>query len=173
MTNTYFDLIDQTFDFPQEGFDLEDGHLVFNGIHLDYLIKKYGTPLRLTYLPRIGAQIKKARNMFTRAMKTVGYRGRYFYCYCTKSCHLSYVLNEVMRHKVHLEVSSAFDIDLVRHLNQMGRLDDKTIIICNGYKPTSYLEKITEMINSEKFRFLPVLDNEEELDFYESNVEGT
>jgi arginine decarboxylase len=64
ISNRYFDLIDQTFYFPQEGFDIEDGNLVFNGVPLMYLIKKYGTPLKLTYLPKIGAQIKKAEQPF-------------------------------------------------------------------------------------------------------------
>ncbi|MEM8528647.1 MAG: arginine decarboxylase, partial [Bacteroidota bacterium] len=58
MTNKYFDLIDQTFYFPQEGFDIEEGNLLFQGIPLRYLIKKYGTPLKLTYMPKIGMQIK-------------------------------------------------------------------------------------------------------------------
>jgi len=97
VTNKYFDLIDQTFYFPQEGFDLEDGYLTFNGVPLIYLIRKYGTPLKITYLPKIGLQIKKARNLFTRAMRSMGYSGDYYYCYCTKSSHFQYVLNEVLR----------------------------------------------------------------------------
>jgi len=34
MKNRYFDLIEQTFYFPQEGFDIENGYLDFNGIPL-------------------------------------------------------------------------------------------------------------------------------------------
>ena len=36
--NRYSDLIDQTFDFPQEGFDMEDDNLIFHGVPLKYLI---------------------------------------------------------------------------------------------------------------------------------------
>ncbi|MFW5830792.1 MAG: arginine decarboxylase, partial [Prolixibacteraceae bacterium] len=64
MKNTYQDLIEQSYYFPQEGFDLEDGYLNFYGVSLKYLINKYRTPFRLMYLPRIGDQIKKARNLF-------------------------------------------------------------------------------------------------------------
>ena len=64
MNNTYLDLVKQTFNFPQEGFEVEDGYLQFNGLDLKALIDKYGTPLKLTYLPKIGMQIKKAKNMF-------------------------------------------------------------------------------------------------------------
>ena len=171
-SNRYFDLIDQTFYFPQEGFDLEDGNLVFNGVPLRYLIQKYGTPLKLTYIPKIGSQIKKARNMFTRAMKSMAYQGKYHYCYCTKSSHFSHVLDEVLRHGVQLETSSAFDIDLVRRLHKRGRLEKNTIIICNGFKTRGYLERITDLINDGFENVIPVCDNMAELDYYESHVTG-
>ncbi len=79
MKNTYFDLIEQSYYFPQEGFDLEEGYLTFHGISLKYLIKKYGTPFRLIYLPRISSQIKKAKNLFNKAIKTNNYKGGYYF----------------------------------------------------------------------------------------------
>ena len=63
MKNTYFDLIDQSFYFPQEGFDRRDGYLTFHGISLKYLIEKYGTPFKLLYLPQIGEHICRAKNL--------------------------------------------------------------------------------------------------------------
>lgn len=172
MKNRYFDLIDQTFYFPQEGFDIEDGYLVFNGIPLIHLIRKYGTPLKVTYLPKIGAQIKKARNLFTRAMKSLGYSGDYQYCYCTKSNHFSYVLNEVLDHDANIETSSAFDIDLVRKMFEKGKLDKETVIICNGFKPDNYLERIVALAN-DGFNVIPIIDNYHELDYYDEHINGT
>ena len=172
MTNRYFDLIDQTFYFPQEGFDIEDDKLLFNGIPLMYLIKKYGTPLRITYLPKIGSQIKKARNLFTRAMKSCGYSGKYYYCYCTKTNHFSYVLNEVLRHPVQLETSSSYDIDLIQHLYHEGRIDKEIIILNNGYKPADYAQKISDLINDGFENVIPILDNQDELSFYKKAVKG-
>src|SRR5256885_1209643 len=32
MNNTYIDLVQQTFNFPQEGLDVKDGYLQFNGL---------------------------------------------------------------------------------------------------------------------------------------------
>lgn len=168
--NTYFDLIDQTFYFPQEGFDIEDGNLVFNGVPLRYLIDKYGTPLKLTYLPKIGTQIKKARNLFNKARKALGYRGKYVYCYCTKSNHFSYVMKEVLRHGAQLETSSSFDIDLVRRLYERGWIDKSLIIINNGFKPREYAEKIAGLVNDGFTGVIPVLDNKNELDHYEELV---
>ncbi len=171
MKNKYFDLIDQTFYFPQEGFDIEDGYLVFNGIPLIHLIRKYGTPLKLTYLPQIGAQIKKARNLFTRAMKSLGYSGDYQYCYCTKSSHFSYVLNEILDHGANIETSSAFDIDLLRKLYATGKVNKETVIICNGFKPENYMERIIGLVN-EGFNVIPVIDNKHEVDYYDQHIEG-
>ena len=67
MTNSYLDLVQQTFNFPQEGFEVKDGYLQFNGVDVKALIDKYGTPLKLSYLPKIGMQIKKAKQMFAAA----------------------------------------------------------------------------------------------------------
>ena len=64
MKDRYIDLIEQSFYFPQEGFAIEDDNLVFNGVPLKYLIEKYGAPLKLTYLPKIGEQIERARAFF-------------------------------------------------------------------------------------------------------------
>ena len=173
MTNRYFDLIDQTFYFPQEGFDLdEDGNLLFNTIPIKYLIEKYGSPLRLTYLPKVGTQIKRARNLFSRAIKARGYRGKYHYCYCTKSSHFSYILREVLKHGAHLETSSSFDIDLIRGIQHAGKLPKDTIIVHNGFKTERYVEKIGALRRDGFTNSIPVLDNAAELDQYERYLDG-
>lgn len=172
MTNKYFDLIDQTFYFPQEGFDIEDGYLLFNGIPIIHLIKKYGTPFKLTYVPKIGMQIKKARNMFAKAITSLGYGGKYKFCYCTKCNHFSYVLNEVLRHQTELETSSAFDIELVRRLFNQGKLSKDTYIICNGFKPRPYLKNIVDLVNEGFTNVIPVCDNKNEIDYYANNIDG-
>ncbi|HWC54120.1 MAG TPA: hypothetical protein VG676_11095, partial [Chitinophagaceae bacterium] len=100
VTNTYLDLVKQTFNFPQEGLEVHDNCLWFNDINIKALIEKYGTPLKLSYLPKIGMQIKKARHMFASAFKKYRYEGKYFYCYCTKSSHFSFVVEEALKHDV-------------------------------------------------------------------------
>ncbi|MEL6636513.1 MAG: arginine decarboxylase [Bacteroidota bacterium] len=172
MKNTYFDLIDQTYVFPQDGFDLEEGYLTFHGISLKYLIDTYGTPLRLTYLPRISSQIKKAKNMFNRAIKATGYRGKYHYCYCTKSSHFSYILEEVLENRVQLETSSAFDIDIIQRLYEGGKITKDIIILNNGFKTEQYVDKIAELIESGFSQVLPILDNAGELDQFEARLRG-
>ena len=83
MNNSYADLVKQTFNYPQEDFETQDSYLHFNGLDLKALIDKYGTPMKLTYLPKIGMQINKAKRMFANAIKKHHYEGSYNYCYCT------------------------------------------------------------------------------------------
>jgi len=164
MKNTYFDLVEQSFYFPQDGFDLRDGYLTFHGVSINYLIKKYGTPFRLMYLPRIGDQIKKSRNLFNRAIKASNYNGKYHFCYCTKCCHFHHVISAAMKHNVNLETSSSFDIDLILKLYQNGQIDKSRIIVHNGYKTNEYLQKIVNLQRKGFSNCIVVLDSEQELD---------
>ena len=170
MKNTYFQLINQTYYFPQEGFDLNQGNLTFHGISLKYLIEKYGSPFRLTYLPRIGDQIKKAKNFFNKAMKANSYKGEYHYCYCTKCCHFSHVIEEALEHNVHLETSSSFDIDIIRILHDKGKINKKTILIQNGHKTEDYLNKIIELMEDGYENVIPVMDSKYELERFYSKT---
>ena len=116
----YRDLIHQTFDFPQPDFREEKANLFWNDLPLTEIIEKYGTPLRLTYLPKIGQQIQKARRLFNASIANNNYRGDYHYCYCTKSSHFSFVVEEALKHKTYIETSSAFDFELIKKMAAKG-----------------------------------------------------
>jgi len=162
MKNTYFDLIDQSYYFPQEGFDIRDGYLTFYGVSLKYLIEKHGTPFRLIYLPRINDQIKKAKNLFNRAIKKHGYKGQYHYCYCTKCNHFAPVLKTALKEDIHIETSSSYDIDLIRQLYGEGKIKKSIILVHNGYKTEGYLDKIIAL-NKDGFKnSVLVLDSTQE-----------
>ena len=62
MKNKYLDLIEQTFEFPQDEFTVEEGELKFHDIPMMDLIEQYGTPLKITYLPKISSQIQRAKS---------------------------------------------------------------------------------------------------------------
>ncbi len=159
MKNTYFDLIEQSYYFPQEGFDLQNGYLSFHGVSLKHLIKKHGTPFRFIYLPKIGAQIKKTRNLFNRTIKNSGYKGKYHFCYCTKCNHFYHVIQEALKHKVNLETSSSFDIDLIMQLHEKGKIDKQRTIVHNGYKTNEYLNKIIQLQESGFVNSIIILDS--------------
>jgi arginine decarboxylase len=162
MKNTYFDLIDQSYYFPQEGFDLKDRYLTFQGISMKYLIEKYGTPLRIMYLPKISDQIRKARNLFNRSIKKNKYKGAYYYCYCTKCNHFAAVVKKALSEDVHIETSSSYDIDLIKQMFNDKMLDKSKILVHNGYKTDNYLHKIIELNESGFKNSIIVLDSKNE-----------
>ncbi|SMD33752.1 arginine decarboxylase [Reichenbachiella faecimaris] len=166
----YRDLIDQTFYFPTQEFDVKNNQLFFNGVNLMNIIKEHGTPLKLTYLPKISENIQNAKAIFAEAIKKKKYNGSYTYCYCTKSNHFSFVLEEALKNNIHIETSSAYDISIVEALFERGLITKDTYIICNGYKRPHYLEKITQLLNAGFKNCLPILDNLMELDYYEEHV---
>ncbi len=170
MKTKYIDLIEQTFDFPQDEFKVVDGELHFHEISLMDIIKQYGTPLKISYLPKISAQIQRAKRMFNVAMAKVDYKGSYYYSYCTKSSHFSFVLDEVLKNDVHLETSSAFDLNIVSTLFEQKTITKDTFIICNGFKRPQYLENILKLSADGFQNILPVLDNMSELDFYKKSL---
>jgi arginine decarboxylase len=174
MKNTYFDLVDQTFYFPQDGFTLQDNSLHFHGIDLHELILKYGTPLKITYLPKISQQIQKAKKHFNDAIDDLNYNGEYFYCYCTKSSHFRFVLDEVLKNNVQIETSSSFDIDLIHKLWQAGKANKDITVVCNGFKDASYIRKIAFLVNSVGFtNVIPVCDNRDEFDLLNAHIAKT
>lgn len=170
MKNKYIDLITQTFDFPTDEFEVIDNELYFQKIPLMEVIKQYGTPLRITYLPKIGKQIQKAKRLFNVAIAKADYNGEYHYCYCTKSSHFSFVMEEVLKNDVHIETSSAFDLPLIENLYEAGKFKKDNYIICNGFKRPQYIENICNLIEEGFENVIPILDNKFELDEYDRNI---
>jgi arginine decarboxylase len=170
MRTKYQDLIEQTFEWPQQEFSTEDSELLWHDIPVMEIIKKYGTPLKVTYLPKISEHIQKSKRMFNVAMAKVDYQGDYHFCYCTKSSHFQFVLEEALKNDIHLETSSAFDINLIETLEEEGRITKDQFIVCNGYKRAQYAENIARLINNGWTSVIPVLDNREELDLLMEQV---
>lgn len=172
MQSKYIDLINQSFDFPQEEFRVSNNELYFNDIPLMDIIKQYGTPVKITYLPKISQQIQKAKRLFNVAIAKADYKGNYTYCYCTKSSHFRFVLEEALKNDIHLETSSAFDIPIIKSLHQEGLVSKDTYIICNGYKRPLYTQYIAELINEGFKNCIPILDNKNELQTYQRVIRG-
>ncbi len=172
MRTKYIDLIDQTFDFPQDEFNLKNDNLIFHGIDLMELIEKYGTPMKFNYLPQISHNIQRAKGWFREAMNNIGYNGNYFYSYCTKSSHFSFVLDEALKNDIHIETSSAFDIDIVLNLYKAGKLSNTRFITCNGYKPKQYIDNIARMMRETDLKVITIIDNIQEVQDLLDATEG-
>tara|TARA_R100001369_G_scaffold29172_4_gene52716 strand:- start:206703 stop:208106 length:1404 start_codon:yes stop_codon:yes gene_type:complete len=170
LNTKYRDLIEQTFYFPQEEFKLEDNELQFHGIDLMKLVEQYGAPLKFTYLPKITENINRAKKWFNDAIKEHDYKGNYNYCYCTKSSHFEHVLNEALKNDIHIETSSAFDINIVQKLKKSGKLEDNAYVICNGFKRDQYITNIADLLNGGHKNCIPVIDNLEEIDLLSEEI---
>ena len=172
MNTKYIDLINQSFYFPQDEFKLEDKNLQFHDIDLMKLVEDYGTPLKFTYLPQISNNINRAKGWFAKAIKKHKYKGKYSYCYCTKSSHFKHVLNEALKNDIHIETSSAFDIDIVEKMKAEGKITDKTYVISNGFKREQYVTNIARLINNGHKNCIPIIDNYEEIDLLSQEIKG-
>jgi len=169
---SYIDLIEQTFEFPSEEFRVENNELIFNGVPLMDIIREYGTPMKITYLPKIGEHIQNAKRIFNNAIKKYKYKGQYTYCYCTKSSHFQFVVEEALKNGIHLETSSAFDIEIIKDLYKREKIDKDIFIICNGYKRELYTNNVSDLLNNGFRNCIPILDNLKELDAYDETVKG-
>lgn len=170
MKNKYVDLIEQTFDFPTEEFKVIEDELYFNDIPMMDIIKQYGTPVKLTYLPKISKQIQKAKRLFNVAIAKADYDGEYHFCYCTKSSHFSFVIEEALKNDAHIETSSAFDINIIEQLQEEGKFAKDNYIICNGFKRPQYIENIINLVENDFVNTIPIIDNMAEIDLYDEGM---
>lgn len=168
--SAYIDFVNQTYEFTDKEFKVKDNRLFFNGIDLIPIIQKHGTPLKITYLPKVREKIADARKYFNDAISKKAYKGKYIYSYCTKSSHFKFILETCLQEGTEIETSSAYDVAILRKLHQQGVLSKDRMIIANGYKRPLYTQYLSEMINEGFHNCMPILDNMEELKAYEQQV---
>ncbi|MFC2109382.1 arginine decarboxylase [Bacteroidota bacterium] len=170
MKTKYKDLIDQTYFFPQEEFSMEKNCLKFHGIDLNELVQEYGTPLKFNFLPKISENINKVHQWFEKAFDKYNYPGKYKYCYCTKSSHFKFVLDEALKNDIHIETSSAFDIEIIKNLKATGQIKNDAFILCNGFKRNQYIVNIANLINEGHQNCIPIIDNYEEISLLSEKI---
>ena len=167
----YIDLIKQTFEFPTREFKVIDNQLFFHNVDILKVIQKYKTPLKITYLPKIKENIEYVNEIFQKAIQKKHYKGNYLYAYCTKSSHFRFVIEKVLENHSHVETSSAYDIPIIHYMYKKGKMTKEHYIICNGFKRPLYLKNVTELIQLGFNNCIPILDNQNELDYYLSKIE--
>jgi arginine decarboxylase len=65
----YSELIDQTLYFPTEEFNVSENNLLFHDVPLMDVVEQFGTPLKISYLPRISQNIQKAKAGLKKLLK--------------------------------------------------------------------------------------------------------
>jgi len=81
-------------------------------------------------------------------------------------------MNEAFKNNIHIETSSAFDINIVENLLEKGKINKSTYIICNGFKRDQYIENIARLVNNGHKNTIPIIDNYEELDLLQGQIDG-
>ncbi len=128
------------------------------------LVKKHGTPVQFSFLPKISENIQQAKQWFEKAFLDQDYRGKYHYCYCTKSSHFKYVIQESLKNDVHIETSSAYDLAIIKRLAENQEIKRDRFIICNGFKTEQYIDNIIELIELGFENLYVVIDNTKEFE---------
>lgn len=169
---TYRDLIDHAYDIDKKWFEVKGDHLHFNGIDLMSLIEEHGSPIKISYLPKIASQIIQAKDIFQKAMINHEYTSDYTYAYCTKSSHFHFVIEEVLRQWSQLEISSAYDLEIIRSLWITKKITPDIMIICNGYKSEQYVSDIISLRKEGFHNIVVVIDNANELKIIDKLVES-
>lgn len=138
---------------------------LFVGPHLDQgLDKALQSPLEIVYLPRIRQKIDLMRDIFNRAVQEVGYNGRFHYVYASKANAAEEVVRTTLGAGAHHEISAAMDIEILRFMEQTGRLPPERMVVCNGFKPagSSYAESIVKF-KRDHDAVIPVVEDLTEL----------
>jgi arginine decarboxylase len=103
-------------------------------------------------------------------MAKADYNAEYHYCYCTKSNHFNFVLEEALKNDIHIETSSAYDINIIEKLTERGLFKKEQYIVCNGYKLPAYINNIARLVENGYTNVIPVLDNTEEVKLIENAI---
>lgn len=167
---TYQDFITNSCSFPSQEFSLKDGWLQFNDLNMKDVIEQYETPTRLSYLPKINSQIENARTYFEKAIKKHGLGTKYIYTYCTKSSHFDFILKKCLDNGAQIETSSAFDVQIIRHLYNRNWLSKDILLLANGFKRPLYLQNLCEVIEEGFENCIPILDNINEFKTYKERL---
>ncbi|MBL7866235.1 MAG: arginine decarboxylase, partial [Cyclobacteriaceae bacterium] len=78
---------------------------------------------------------------------------------------------EVLKNNVHIETSSAFDINSLETLHEQGLIGKDKFVVCNGFKREPYIDNIAGLINNGWNNVISVLDNDTELDQLQAKIE--
>ena len=135
------------------------------GVNFLDLAKKYGTPLKIRYIPAIKENILSLKDCFQRAIKKYGYPKEYIYANANKANYYAEVIKESITYADVIEASSYVDLLMTEATLKKLNLCDK-YILCNGIKSKEYLQEIVSAHNR-GVKVIPIFDSLDEYHFFE------
>ena len=142
----------------------EGGELWYKNINLYNLVRDYGAPLEVAYTPLITERVRFLKKLFDEKISKYGYKGKYNYAYATKANYYSEVVLTALKDVDLLEFSSAYDVNIVLSLVELGIIKPGFRIICNGFKNRDYIEVLRKLLDK-KIDVIPVIENEKEFEY--------
>lgn len=147
---------------------IENGKLIYNSVVLENIAKKYGTPLRITFLDVIKEHVETLKKSCDKVIKELNYQGKFIYANANKANYEVMEIETSVNASDAIETSSYYDLllskDVLLKINQK-----KKYIISNGFKDDNYRKEIVET-NNEGFNIIAIIDSVDEYEFYKNSV---
>ena len=144
--------------------EIKNNELYYNGYNLKDLAKKYGTPLKVTFLDVIKEHITSLKRDFNQAIKNTGYKGKFIYLNANKANYGKEEIEEAFKSADGLETSSYYDLLLTFKFFQKYPEFKNKYLVPNGYKPTEYIDEILK-INDLGYHIIDIIDSVNEYEY--------
>ena len=133
-----------------------NNELLYNGYSLTSLARKYGTPLRVSFLGVIKDHVCELKDAYQKAIKNNNYDGKFIYVNANKANYEYHEVKTAYDAGDGIETSSYYDLLLSKEISTKDRP-----IICNGIKGDDYLDEIVKL-SKEGYYIIDILDSYEE-----------
>ncbi len=148
--------------------EIKNNELYYNGFNLKELAKKYGTPLKITFLDIIKEHITSLKADFDKAKKELNYKGNFIYLNANKANYGKEEIEEAFEHADGLETSSYYDLLLSFKMFKNHPEFKNKYLVPNGYKPKEYLDEIIK-INNLGYNIINIIDSVNEYEYLKSS----
>lgn len=146
----------------------KNNEIYYYGHSLTDLAKKYGTPLKITFLDVIKNRIMELKNSFDKAIKETNYKGKFIYLNANKANYGASEVETAYEYSDGLETSSYYDLLFTHDIFRKN--NSKKLLVCNGYKLNDYIDSIVTAYN-EGFDIIDVIDSMSEyLELKKKNI---
>lgn len=144
-----------------------DDEIQYDGHSLVDLAKKYGTPLRVSFLNVIKNHVLDLKKAFDEVIKANNYDGKFIYVNANKANYEFKEVKTAYDFGDGIETSSYYDLLLSSEV-----ADKVRPIVCNGIKGDDYLDKIVSLTKN-GYNVIDILDSKEEYIKLKQKVEDT
>lgn len=144
--------------------DVKNGELYYNGYNLTELAKRYGTPLKITFLDVITEHITSLKKEFNDAINKTGYQGKFYYLNANKANYSKEEIETSFIAGDGLETSSYYDLLLTLKMFDKHPSFKNKLIVSNGLKLNDYLDEIIKA-HLDGFNIIDIIDDLNEYEY--------